>query len=36
MKDLFSLLDQSGYEGWVSAAYVPGNGNTSQTLRWMR
>ena len=36
MKDLFSLLDQSGYDGWVSAAYVPGNGNTSQTLRWMR
>lgn len=32
---LFRLIDESGYNGWVSGEYHPG-GATEQTLDWMR
>ena len=33
---LNELIDASGYDGWISAEYHPGNQPTENTLRWMR
>ena len=32
---LFKLIDERGYDGWVSGEYRP-KGNTSDGLAWMR
>ncbi|MTI01346.1 hydroxypyruvate isomerase family protein [Roseibium sp. RKSG952] len=33
---LFDAMDQRGYEGWVSAEYIPSAKRTEDTLHWLR
>ena len=33
---LFAAIDDSGYQGWVSAEYTPSTPRTEDSLRWMR
>ena len=33
---LFERMDATGYDGWISAEYHPGNQPTEKTLRWMK
>ncbi|WP_299949277.1 TIM barrel protein [uncultured Ruegeria sp.] len=33
---LFTTMDQSGYDGWVSAEYTPSTRRTEDSLVWMR
>ncbi len=33
---LFAAMDQSGYDGWVSAEYTPSTQRTQDSLAWMR
>lgn len=34
--DLFRAIDESGYDGWVSAEYHPSTSRTCDSLEWMR
>ena len=35
-EELFLAIDQSGYDGWVSAEYTPSTPRTEDSLGWMR